>query len=108
MGGTSAENMLSGIILFFIIELTALLIAVFGGSILDLLEGQFYSMGMYDNLPAEWDTTAGESMLVNIFYAVPYLVGLLGLYVLFVTIWHRHGSDREDPEEYNEYGGDKL
>lgn len=108
MAGTSGENMLGGIILFFGVELLALIIAIFGGSILDLLEGNFYALGFYSNLPAEWDTTAGEGMLVNIFYAVPYILALLGLYILFITIWHRHGSDREDNDEYNEYGGDKF
>lgn len=108
MAGTSSTSMLGGIILFFGIELVALLLAVIGGSILDLLEGQFYSLGLYSNLPAEWDTTAGESMLVNIYYAVPYILGVLGLFVLFVTIWHRVGRDREEEEEYNEYQSDQL
>ena len=107
MAGTSGSNMLGGIILFFGIELVALVLAVLGGSILDLLEGQFYAMGMY-SLPPEWDTTAGESMLVNVFYAVPYVLGLLGLFVLFVTIWHRVGRDREEEEEYTDYSSDEL
>lgn len=109
MAGTSPTNMLSGILLFFGIELLALVIAIFGGSILDLLEGNFYALGFYSNLPAEWDTTAGEGMLVNIFYAVPYILAILGLFVLFVTIFHRVGRDREDEdEEYNEYNSDQL
>lgn len=108
MAGTSGSDMLTGIILFFGIELLALVLAVLGGSILDLLEGQFYSLGFYDNLPPEWDTTAGEGMLVNIFYAIPYILGLLGIFVLVVTIWHRVGRDREEEEEYLEYRSDEL
>lgn len=108
MAGTSGENMLGGILLFFGLELTALVIAILGGSILDLLEGQFYAMGWYSNLPAEWDTTVGESMLVNVFYACPYILGLLGIFVLIVTIWHRVGRDREEEEEYTDYASDEL
>lgn len=107
MAGTSGTSMLGGIILFFGIELMALTVAVLGGSILDMLEGQFYAMGWY-SLPAEWDTNAGEGMLVNIFFAMPYILGLLGLFVLFVTIYHRVGQDREDEDEYNEYRSDEL
>lgn len=108
MSGTSGSDMLGGIILFFGIELVALVLAIVGGSIMDLLEGQFYAMGLYSNLPPEWDTTAGESMLVNVFYACPYVFGLLGLFVLFVTIWHRVGRDREEEEEYTDYTSDEL
>lgn len=108
MAGTSSTSMLGGILLFFGLEIIALVVAVLGGSILDLLEGQFYAMGWYE-LPAEWDTNAGESMLVNIFYATPYIIGLLGLFVLFATIWHRVGQDRdEEDEEYTDYRSDQL
>lgn len=108
MAGTSGESMLGGILLFFGIELVALVLAILGGSILDLLEGSFYAMGFYDNIPPEWDTTAGEGMLVNVFFAVPYVLGILGIFVLFVTIWHRVGRDREEEEEYSEYRSDEL
>ena len=103
MAGTSAHTMLTGIILFFLCEIYALSVAVFGGSILDIIEGNMYDLGMYA-IDGDWGSASSwfaYDSVVNIFYLTPYIIGLLGVVILFLTIWHRHGSD--EPEDENEY-----
>lgn len=100
--------MLAGVIAFFIAEIIALATAVIGGSILDILEVQLAGAGLLD-VSTEWLTPVGDTyihpytILVNIFYAMPYIMALLGLVILFVTIYHRYISDTEEEDEEDEY-----
>lgn len=103
MAGTEPHSMLSGIIIFFLCEIYALSVAVLGGSLVDILEAKFYDLGMYD-INGSWGAESSwyaYNSVVNIFYLTPYIIGLLGVVILVLTIWHRHGSDREeDDQEY--------
>lgn len=53
--------------------------ATVGGPILDIIHDQFFRMGFFD-LPPEWDTTNHTMMLVGLFYAIPYLLPMFGLF----------------------------
>lgn len=91
--------MLAGIILFFMCEIYALIVAVLGGSLIDILESTFDKAGFFivgDN----WNFDAYTAM-VNLFYLTPYVIAILGIVILVVTIWHRHGKDQELPEDYS-------
>lgn len=101
MAGTTSHTMLTGIILFFTAEISALSLAVFGGSLVDILEEKFYSLGMF-NIEGSWNNFDTYNQVVAVFYLCPYILAGLGVLILFLTIWHRHGSDRED-EEINRY-----
>ena len=46
------------------------------------------------------------AQMVNMFYFTPYVMALLGIVILVMTIWQRHGRDREAAEERNEYSND--
>lgn len=103
MAGTKPHTMLAGIIAFFMTEVVALATAVVGGSIIDIVEVQLVQAGMVD-VPAEWSPDAYK-LLINIFYVMPYVISLLGLFILFVTIYQRYGIDQEEEEyEEDEYG----
>lgn len=93
--------MLAGIITFFLCEIYALVVAVFGGSLVDILEDTFDRAGMFVvSDPEHWNFDAYAQM-VNVFYFTPYIMALLGIVILVVTIWHRHGTDREVSDEYS-------
>lgn len=107
MAGTEPHTMLTGIILFFLCEISALSLAVMGGSILDIIEGYFYELGLFD-VAGEWGAESSwftYNSMVNIFYFTPYLLAGLGILILVLTVWHRHNSDKEedvyDPNQYN-------
>lgn len=106
MAGTSSGSMLTGIIMFFLCEIYALVVAVFGGSLVDILEDTFDKAGMFVlSDPEQWNFDAYAQM-VNMFYFTPYVMALLGIVILVMTIWQRHGRDREAAEERNEYSND--
>ena len=108
MAGTQGKHMLTGVIAFFIAEIMALATAVVGGSVLDILEVQMAGTGMLD-VPNEWLIQSGSTyyhpytIMVNIFYAMPYIMALLGLLILFVTIYHRYTADTVEEDEEDEY-----
>lgn len=105
MAGTEPHSMLTGIILFFLCEIYALSVAVLGGSLVDILEKKFYDLGFFA-IEGQWgEGFTAYYAVVNIFYLTPYIMAGLGVLILIITIWHRHGSDREedvyDPNQYN-------
>ena len=105
MAGTTPHTMLTGIILFFLCEISALSVAVFGGSILDIIEGNMYDLGMYA-IDGDWGSAASwfaYDSVVNVFYLTPYIIAGLGVIILVVTIWHRHNSDEEEDYQQNQY-----
>lgn len=103
MAGTSPFTMFQAIIIFFTSCALAVGIAVVGGSIIDILENMFFGLGWFD-LPTEWDSTNGYRMLVNMFYAMEYIIPMIGLFILIVTYIQRHTTD-DDEDEYTVRGG---
>lgn len=81
-------------------SLTGVIIGVFGGPIVDIIDNAFRSMGWFQ-YPA-WGDYAGYDAAINIFYSFAYIIPLLGLFILFSTIFHRYGRDRSQPEEDEE------
>jgi len=106
MAGTRPHTMLAGVITFFICEIIALSTAVIGGSTLDILEVQMAQAGMLD-VPEKWNPDAYKP-LINIFYICPYIMSLLGLFVLFITIFQRYGIDQSEDEEYYDNQGNQI
>lgn len=104
MAGTTSGSMLAGIITFFLCEIYALVVAVFGGSLVDILEYTFDRAGFFA-VPETWSLDAYTQM-VNVFYFTPYIMALLGIVILVVTIWHRHGTDKQVSDEYAAYTDD--
>ena len=100
MAGTSPSSMLSAVIIFFSSTLSGVIIGVFGGPIVDILDSTFRNMGWFQ-YPA-WGDYAGYDFAINLFYSFAYILPLLGLYVLFSTIYHRYGRDRSQPEDDEE------
>lgn len=100
MAGTSPESMLSAVIIFFMTSFMGVIIGVFGGSIIDIIDYQFRSMGWFQ-YPA-WGEYAGYDFAINLFYSFSYILPLLGLFVLFTTVYHRYGRDRRHPEDDDE------
>lgn len=102
MAGTSPQSMLSAIILFFSSILIGITLGVFGGSVVDILDSQFHSLGWFQG--CTWGEFAGYDFAINLFYFFPYIIPLLGLYILFSTIYHRHGRDREERDDGEDMG----
>ena len=99
MSGTSSVTMLKAVMIFFSSCLISIILATIGGSVLDILSNQFYNMGWYD-LPSEWDSPIN---IANIYYAVIYILPIIGIYILFVTIYQRYRTDQDDEYDYNSY-----
>ena len=100
MAGTSPRSMLSAVIIFFSCTLTSIVLGVFGGSVVDIIDYQFRSMGWFQG--NTWGTFAGYDFALNLFYAFPYIIELIGLYVLFSTIYHRYGRDQNNQPDDEE------
>lgn len=100
--GTSSGVMLIGIVIFFVMQITAIGLALMGGTAMDIIVSRFVAMGWYSVSPA-WDTSAQVELLINLFYVVPVIISLAGIYVLVVTILHRTAN--EDEDEYYVSGG---
>lgn len=92
MAGTEPRTMLSAIIIFLSSVLIGITLSVFGGSIVDILDMQFRNMGWFQG--NTWGDFAGYDFAINLFYFFPYIIPCIGLYILFSTIYHRHGRDR--------------
>lgn len=108
MAGTEPRSMLTAAIIFFSCTLMGIVLGVFGGSIVDIIDYQFRIMGWFQE-PA-WGEYAGYEFAINLFYSFSYILPLLGLYVLFSTIYHRYGRDHdqlenEDDGYYSSSGG---
>jgi C4-dicarboxylate transporter len=103
MAGTSPLTMMQTMIIFFTSCAMGVGIAAVGGSILDILENLFFSLGWFD-LPSQWDSTSGYRMIVNTFYAMTYIIPLIGLFILIVSYIQRHTTD-DDEDEYTVRGG---
>ena len=104
---TSPMKMQTAIFIFFMACITALWVAVIGGSVLDLIEYQFQLAGFFD-VSAEWNVySTAYTVLVNLFYFGPYIIALLGLFVLLYTIYQRYFRD-DDEDDYIMYNGGRL
>lgn len=99
MSGTSPTTMFQAIMIFLFCCLSGLILATIGAPILDILHDQFCRLGMFD-LSSDWDTTSNYMGLVNLFYLIPYLFPLFGLFVLIVTVYHRYQEEHEEDEYY--------
>ena len=95
MAGTSPHSMLTGVILFFSCELIALILAVIGGSLMDILEVNLVGAGLLET--GDWNNSFYAS-LINIYYWIPYILGGLGIFILLTTIYQRYGKDKEDDD----------
>lgn len=100
MAGTSPRSMLSAVIIFFSTSFAGVIIGVLGGPIVDIIDNAFRNMGWFQ-YPA-WGDYAGYDFAVNLFYSFAYILPIIGLYVLFSTIYHRYGRDRSQPEDDEE------
>lgn len=98
MAGTSPMSMMTAGIIFFSSIVTGVIVGVVGGSLIDILEYEFNALGWF-NVPAEWDTSAGYEMIRNIFFMMPYIIPLLGLFVILATGYQRYGRDKKEQEE---------
>ena len=104
---TSPMKMQTAVFIFFFACITALWVAVVGGSILDIVEYQFVQSGVFDVSP-EWNVYGTVyTGLVNFFYFCPYVIALLGLFVLLYTIYQRYFRD-DDEDDYMYYNGGRL
>lgn len=105
MSGTSPMKMQTAIVLFFMSEFTAVWVAIYGGSVLDILENEFLNMGWFDTVAA-WGGMSGYRMIADLFFLCPYAIGLLGLFILLFTIYQRYFKDTGDDDyEYGINGG---
>lgn len=105
MAGTEPNHMLAGIITFFLCECYALSVAVFGGSIADILEKLFYDQGFF-SIEGAWGAESSwfaYHSCLNLLYISAYVLAGLGVVILILTIWHRHGNDTEDTDYQNQY-----
>lgn len=102
MAGTSPNTMLSAIIFFFSSVLTGIIIGVFGGSILDVLDAQFRALGWMQT-GTMWGDLAGYDFAINLFYSLAYIIPLLGIFILFSTIYHRYGKDKRERIDEDDY-----
>lgn len=96
--------MLQAVMIFLSSCLIGIVIATVGGPVLDILDNQFYSMGWFD-LPDEWNTNASYLGIVNIYYSLAYIIPIIGLFILFVTIYQRYRTDQEEQDDYVVMGG---
>lgn len=102
MAGTTPMSMMTAGIIFFESIVIGVVVGVVGGSLVDILEYEFNVLGWF-NIPAEWDTSAGYEMIRNIFFVLPYLIPLLGLFILLVTTYQRYGRDKKEEEDSTLY-----
>lgn len=102
MAGTSPMSMMTAGIIFFMSCIIGVVVGVIGGSLIDILEYQFNSMGWFA-LSADWDTTSGYMMVRNIFYVIPYIIPLLGLFILLSTVYQRYGKDKKEEDDSTLY-----
>ena len=101
MAGTSSVTMLKAVMIFLSSCLISIILATIGGPILDILTDMFYNLGWYD-LSSEWKTVSNYSYsIANIYYAVIYILPIIGMYILFVTIYQRYRTDRDEMDEYD-------
>jgi hypothetical protein len=106
MAGATAGNMLQAIFVFFSCCVTAIVLGLFGGSILDVMESRFDLIGFFA-LPPEWDALGGYSLMVNLFYATPYVLPIVGFIVIISTIFHRRPADVLDEDDEYYYPGSR-
>lgn len=100
--------MYTAIVLFMLLTLLGVTLAVIGGGLLDIIESEFYEMGWFD-VPPEWDTYAVYRGITNIFYAIPYILPLMGLFILLYTIYQRYTVDVElDDDDDDGYRPPRL
>lgn len=102
MAGTTPGAMLSAGIIFFMSCIIAVVVGVVGGSLIDILEYQFNILGWFA-LPEEWDTTSGYMMVRNIFFVIPYIIPIIGLFIAFSTVYQRYGRDKNEEEDSTLY-----
>ena len=100
MAGTSPRSMLSAVIIFFSSTLSGVIIGVFGGPIVDILDSTFRNMGWFQ-YPA-WGIMQDMTSQSIYSTASHTFFQSSGLYVLFSTIYHRYGRDRSQPEDDEE------
>lgn len=104
MAGTTPMKMQTAVVLFFMCEFTAVWVAVIGGSLLDILENQFLQIGWFD-IVSSWSGMDGYRLMADLFYFTPYIIGLLGVFILLMTIYQRYIKDNGDDYEYGVNGG---
>jgi len=74
-----------------------------GGMTLDTMIDGFTGAGVFD-VPPEWNSVGRVNMLINIYFALMYLIPVIGIGVFVVTILKRQRYDRYgDP--YDTYEG---
>ena len=100
MAGTSPVTMLKAVMIFFSSCITSIILATIGGPILDILTSMFYNNNWYD-VPDKWNSFSNVMVFVNIYYAIIYILPIIGFYILFVTIYHRYRTDRDEMDEYD-------
>ncbi|MFA7162028.1 MAG: hypothetical protein WC083_05605 [Candidatus Methanomethylophilaceae archaeon] len=94
---TSFSSVWQGFIIMIATISIGVMMSLAGGTILDALIDGYAVAGVY-NVPPEWDQSTNINLIVNIYYALMYLIPVIGVACFVVTIFQRKRYDRyNDP-----------
>jgi len=78
----------NGFVIMVVMILIAMALSYFGGGFMDQMQERFEAQGIYD-VSEEWDDYSNMYLIRNIFDAICYLIGIIGVAIFFVTILFR-------------------
>lgn len=78
----------NGFVIMVLMIIIAMALSYFGGGFMDQMQDRFEAQGLYD-VPAEWADYSNVYFIRNIFDALCYAIGLLGVAIFFITILFR-------------------
>lgn len=89
----SAQRFAGGVVIMVVCILTAIILALCGGLVIDQFYGSMFEAGMYDDVHGGWDTSGEFYTLVNAWFFFCIAIALVGV-IAFVLSWlRREGVD---------------
>jgi hypothetical protein len=84
---------MEGAIIMIVLNVTAAIIALFGGIILDNFYSWIRDSGMYEAIPVAWQGTDTMLSVVNLFYFSCVVVAGAGWLIFILSLLQREGID---------------
>ena len=86
------DDLYQGFIIMITFSFVGLILAIFGGFILDHVFATMDAGGFLD-VPPNWQSMGGTFSIINIFYLVCMLFPVVGIILFFRAIQRRTGQD---------------
>jgi len=86
MSGEQFWACFAGCIIGFTMILTGVFMAFAGGAALDAMVDNMDVALAGFTVPADWDSTGERNLLINMFYALWYLLPILGIGIMYISV----------------------